>query len=188
MAIRKITEQFQQDDTIINTSLGPFESVFKQNLVYSQYNWNISIGAGYRIAIEKFTPYFGTEAIFCHYGKGVQKGDYYSYVKDPNNPPPGSLDENTYTMNIPSGFGSGLGVIAGIDFAALKKIHIVFEVSEYYLFVHFNGTSSTHTIGSSYNQSTQQTTSYDSWTYHKDKFEQFSFSNFIPSIRIKYSF
>ena len=182
VTIRKITEKMQSDTTFVNPPLAPMDIVFKQHLNYTQLNWNVSFGAGYRITGEKFSPYFGCELLFMRYGKGKQKGDYYYYAYDHSNPPPGITNENTYTMTIPDGYGSGLGVFAGIDYSLSKSFLLSFEVSEYYMGVFFNGKTATHTIGS------DAGVEYDTWGYQKDTFRQFSFSNFVPSIKIKYSF
>ena len=187
LTTRKISENKNVDYFFTDSiTMMQFHNIVKQNLNYSQINWNISAGIGSKIQGKKFSFYLGPELIFIRYGIGKEKGDYYASLNDLSTPQE-TIITSSFTMEINGGFGAGIGFFAGADYNFTKNLKISFEVTEYYLYTFFDGVTVANTTSSTQNIP-GSTVQNESLSYENTTLNQFALSNIIPILKIKYSF
>mgnify|MGYP007068277265 CR=1 FL=1 len=185
---RKIKEKSEYDIAVYNNDSGGIEeNIYRENLLYTQRNWNISFGIGYIINKEKFSFYLGSEFVFHRYGKGKQNGDTYLFYKDFGLGTE-RLNTTAYEMAISGGNSYGICFLGGIDFKILKNIKINSEISQYFFYTYFNGTTTTNMNSYGQNILTGIYENTESHISQRDNLSQISFSNLVPKISIKYTF
>jgi len=181
LTIRNISEVPNSMDSTVFSGIDWYRLTSNSHFNYKQLNWNISLGMGYKTQAGKFSPYFGSDLIYIRYGKGIQTY-YYYYNQDNITQGIAQIYEYTYYSKIPSGNAGGIGVFGGVDFSLKHNLILSFEISEYYLYMYFNGNFQTHAVGHNDN------VYYDTYSYEHEKLQQLAFSNLIPKFSIKYSF